>query len=395
MKKMIAIIILISLGISGCNRSSDIGQQKEGKEIMQNIPSSEEDIYAEPKEIAECYRNIYEQAVKDKTQGTLETVKKIVSCLGKAGYPAVDFDNQVDMVNSEQVEQFCRHVEEKEEAGLTIITVTYGGGFVQYDLQTSEGKVNIMRSSLSWKGEEPEVMDREGYSAHNWVYSPKGYLFFQQYYPPGFDGPSGYSSIRIKPLDEKCRELNRKYLVPIGYNLNNMFTTDWSENDYGDLNFYDLYEIMYKMKFSQPTSYKFTDTEKSYDISKEEFEGVFQTYFQINSEKLQKRTTYHKESNTYQYRPRGMYDFAPTPYIPYPEVVSYEENEDETITLIVNAVWPEESTEQAFSHELVVRPLLDGGVQYVSNHVIPSEHNVEQTWYTERLTDEEWVEYTN
>ncbi len=39
------------------------------------------------------------------------------------------------------------------------------------------------------------------------------------------------------------------------------------------------------------------------------------------------------------YRTRGIvYDFAPTPYIPYPEVVSYIENQDGTITTGVNAV---------------------------------------------------------
>jgi len=42
------------------------------------------------------------------------------------------------------------------------------------------------------------------------------------------------------------------------------------------------------------------------------------------------------------YRERGMFDFAPTPEIPYPEVVSYEENRDGTVKPTVNAVWPEE-----------------------------------------------------
>ena len=40
----------------------------------------------------------------------------------------------------------------------------------------------------------------------------------------------------------------------------------------------------------------------------------------------------------------------------------------------------------------MVRPLEDGGVQYVSNRIIPSEDNSEETWHTPRLTAEEWEE---
>lgn len=106
---------------------------------------------------------------------------------------------------------------------------------------------------------------------------------------------------------------------------------------------------------------------------------------------MQKRTVFHQENDTYQYRPRGLYDCALTPYIPYPEVVAYEEKGDGTIELTVDAVWLEENLEQAFSHKVVVRPRSDNGFQYVSNYVIPSEHNVEPNWYTNRLNDEEWT----
>lgn len=35
----------------------------------------------------------------------------------------------------------------------------------------------------------------------------------------------------------------------------------------------------------------------------------------------------------------------------------------------------------------------DGSFQYVSNRVLHSENDVEITWYTERLTEEQWAEY--
>ena len=54
----------------------------------------------------------------------------------------------------------------------------------------------------------------------------KGYLFMEEYHPPGYDGATGDSGFRVKPLDPKCRELNRHYVLPIGYELNNMLITN-------------------------------------------------------------------------------------------------------------------------------------------------------------------------
>lgn len=345
------------------------------------------------KQIAECYQNIYEEAEEKKALGSVETVQKIVSVLGEEGYTAIDIDNKVDMVNSEKLIKFCEQVEEKKKSETTLIAVMYNGGFIQYDLSTSDGKVNVVRSVSNWKGNIAEVDGRVEYSAYTWKYACGDYLFFEQYHPPGFDGPSGHTAVRIKPLDKKCRELYQKYLDPISYNLNNMFTTDWDENDFCNLNFYDLYECMYQMKYGKPVIFDSNNTGKIYEISKGDFESVFMKYFKIEGKQLQENTKYSLENGMYEYKPRGLYDYAPTPNIPYPEVVDYQENSDGTIKLTVNAVWPEENMESAFSHEVTIRPIADGGFQYVSNHIIPSDKNVEPTWYTERLTDEEWEKY--
>lgn len=65
---------------------------------------------------------------------------------------------------------------------------------------------------------------------------------------------------------------------------------------------------------------------------------------------------------------------------------------DGTITLTANVVFPYSGNSKVYAHEVVVRPLEDGGVQYVSNRIIPSEDNSEETWHTPRLTLEEWEE---
>ena len=80
------------------------------------------------------------------------------------------------------------------------------------------------------------------------------------------------------------------------------------------------------------------------------------------------------------------------PEYPYSEVVGFTENNDGTITLIANVVFLYTGDSKVYAHEVVVRPLEDGGVQYVSNRIIPSEYNYRETWHTPRLTLEEWEE---
>lgn len=129
-----------------------------------------------------------------------------------------------------------------------------------------------------------------------------------------------------------------------------------------------------------------------YRIPKEEFETVIMAYFNIDSETLQSKTTYYPEDETYGYKPRGFYEVEYSDAAPFPEVTDYVENSDKTVSLTVNSVLPEENTSKVYVHEVVVRPLDDGGVQYVSNRIIPSNDNCEQTWHVPRLTEEEWEE---
>ena len=202
------------------------------------------------------------------------------------------------------------------------------------------------------------------------------------------------TALRVQPLDETYRELSRKYLNPISFERNNMFIVDWSEEDFGDLNFYDMYDILYPKVNGQYAPYVADDNlsvSAVYQIPKEEFESVIMKYFNIDSETLQSKTIYDSENLTYEYKPRG-FEEVEYPEYPYSEVVGFTENNDGTITLTANVVFPYAGDSKVYAHEVVVRPLENGRVQYVSNRIIPSEDNYRETWHTPRLTLEEWEE---
>ena len=69
---------------------------------------------------------------------------------------------------------------------------------------------------------------------------------------------------------------------------------------------------------------------------------------QIDYEELQRKAAYIPEDQTYEYRPRGFYEVE-YPDIPYPEVVSYTENDDGTFTLTDNACSISENFRTVFS----------------------------------------------
>ncbi len=223
----------------------------------------------------------------------------------------------------------------------------------------------------------------------------KGYLFLEEYHPPGFDGAPGETGFRVQPLDKTCRELNRKYVMPLGYALNNLLITNWDNQNYTELDFYDLYEKMYYMKYGKQVPYEANYGGAEYEVPKDEFEEVIKTYLPFSNSEIEKGTFYNSENRTFRYRPRGLYD-CEFPYEPYSEVISYEKLQDGTLKLTIEAVWEIRMLDQAITSELMIKPMEDGSFQYLSNKVIRSDQNANAGWYMPRLTEEEWEEnYSN
>lgn len=386
---------LVMLILVGCRDS--LSEEKETAktlEVVRNIDNR--DVDAEI--IAEIYRDVYEKTNENESVEILEKIRVIVNCLGEKGYSAIDSGNQINMTRAEQLIQFCEAVNTKQEAEQKMIEVIDLDWFAIYDFGTKDGEVDIEKHTYYYEGGDWKERGTGTYHAEDWQYSEDGFLMFsgswysEELYVLTLSEAEEHKAFRVLPLDEKYRELNRKYLLPISYERNNMFLVDWNEQDFGELDFYDLYDILYPRTSGQSMPY--TPDENLgigavYQIPKAEFEKVIMAYFNIDSETLQAKTIYNPEKATYEYKPRGLEEVE-YPEYPFPEVVGYTENSDGTIMLKVNVVFPYSGMSKVYAHEVVVRPLTDGTFQYVSNRIIPSEDNYEETWHTDRLTAEEW-----
>ena len=94
------------------------------------------------------------------------------------------------------------------------------------------------------------------------------------------------------PLDEQCRRLRQTYLDSVGFVRNNLFLTDWSEEDFGSLNFYDVYDLFYEQVNGGENPYVMVadlGEEAVYQIPEEEFEEVIMKYFSIDRTELREK----------------------------------------------------------------------------------------------------------
>lgn len=384
-KKLYCMLLLVGVAILLCSCSNKNAVADAERTVIDFSISDENQFIADLDDIySSC------QDMKCKTEEEkLNQIRTVIESMGSKGYIAVDVENQINMANAENAEMFLSEVAENRDAGCTILQVMYDKSFVRFDFKSGGNNVMITRRFYVRENNCFVEKNEENYKAYTWKYTD-GYLFFERYRMGGYDGDSAYTALRVEPLDEKLRVLNRKYIKTIGYDSNNLFTTNWDESDMNKINYYDIYEALYKMKHGMSSPY--SDEGVTYMIEGNLYEKVFQEYLPVSTDVLQHVNVYDESRQMYQYRTRGMFDHGVTPLVPFPEVVDAEHNADGTITLIVNAVSEKDESGRLFTHKVTIKEKENDGFEYVSNDVLTM--NKEGIyWYRDRLSDKEWQEH--
>ena len=113
---LLSFIILTLTGCTGtsslntCDETARAGSSEDSAGSSGNNTSisdpSETALYASCLETADSFRDIYEQASRSDALNSLETQEKIIARLGEKGCCASDADNQINMENSEILEDF-------------------------------------------------------------------------------------------------------------------------------------------------------------------------------------------------------------------------------------------------------------------------------------------------
>ena len=171
-----AISFVLILSISGCSDAPP--EENTVSETVIDVQAIQEESEEDADEIISVCIDLYEKAEEENKLADLETIRSIVNRLGENGYSAVDSRNQINMTEPEKVVEFCEKVDAQEEAEITILEISYLGGFVKYDLHTKGGNVDVVRSYYKY---ENGNMKREvigNYQAEYWNYTEEGYLMF-------------------------------------------------------------------------------------------------------------------------------------------------------------------------------------------------------------------------
>lgn len=317
---------------------------------------------SKPVDPAALYSDIY----AENAELALETKQQIIARFDEAGLSAVDVGNQINMVNWEEIDEFCS--QGKEDTAV-IYVINDDGSYTQYDLSIAEGNLHVKMQVCSG-GNESVITYEQEYDAVHWSYTDKGYLFFGAEHPAGDFGPWLETAIRVKPMDAELRSMTQKYLNVLGYEDNNLFIENWNENDFTALELYDIYEVMTG-----------NITAENEAVPADEFESVITQYLDITPAEIRSMTDYESGEDIYYFSSRTAEVKGSTPDMPYPEVASVTNNADGTITLLVEAVWPKYKDDMAYIHEVTVRP--DGdSFKYVSNRIV--EKKMATKWYVGR-----------
>lgn len=384
-KKLYCMLLLVGIAILLCSCSNKNAVADAERTVIDFSISDENKFIAD---LDDIYSSCQDKKCKTEEE-KLNQTRIVIESMGSKGYIAVDVENQINMANAENAEMFLSEVAENRDAGCTILQVMYDKSFVRFDFKSGGNNVMITRRFYVWENNCFVEKNEENYKAYTWKYTD-GYLFFERYRMGGYDGDSAYTALRVEPLDEKLRVLNRKYIKTIGYDSNNLFTTNWDESDMNKINYYDIYEALYKMKYGMSSPY--SDEGVTYMIEGKLYEKVFQEYLPVSTDVLQHVNVYDVSRQMYQYRTRGMFDHSVTPLVPFPEVVDAEYNADGTITLIVNAVSEKDESGRLFTHKVTIKEKENDGFEYVSNDVLTmGKEGI--YWYRDRLSDKEWQEH--
>lgn len=330
---------------------------EEEKEQLQST------VLSAAESVKEIYKNVIIADAENYSSGvrefTSEQRKAVVEQLGKAGLVSVEEDT--NMQNPERMEKFYADYLNGQDSMVTIFEVQRDGLIGAVTFIYRKEKIQTYYIGVRWmEGGMPEIQGTSVSDVTEIKLTEKGYFIYAYEYVIAHASLRQYW--RIKPLSEECRELGKRYLEGLDYQMYNLLVINWNSNNVTDVLMPGLFDDLYCID----TGNNFKAEKNMVDA--ETFERIMTTYLPVSVEQLRHFYEYDATKNSYIYE-----QIYASPYPPFGEVVDYTENIDGTITLIVDGVWPDYNSDLAFRNTLVVQPFEDGTFRYLSNSIEPME----------------------
>ena len=341
----------------------------------------ERDIQKRCRQIVSLYRDLYDSAQKEPAadrwgEQTLsqQSIDAIEARLLERGLDVIDSSADCPgyFVNAEHFRQFWDSVQRDEEASQEVIAIRDSGALSYRLLTHQDGTTYVYSLVYSLAGDEDP--DYEMHQVYGAELTEQG-NFYYRINPEDDCHYANYTLIRLQKPDQELWELYSKYILAGGYTATNIFLTDWTEDDFSPLCFNDLWEYVYRYRTGTqfwPDGCAYDKSRNCYLIPAAEFESAVLPFFKLDAQTLRQLADYDAQTDSYPWRQVESNDYAF--YLSYytiePEVTACRTNADGTLALTVEARSTDLGIDCLFSHEVTVRPMEDGGFQFVGNRVI-------------------------
>lgn len=341
----------------------------------------ERDIQKRCRQIVSLYRDLYDSAQKEPAADRWEeqtlsqqSIDAIEARLLERGLDVIDSSADCPgyFVNAEHFRQFWDSVQRDEEASQEVIAIRDSGALSYRLLTHQDGTTYVYSLVYSLAGDEDP--DDEMHQVYGAELTEQG-NFYYRINPEDDCHYANYTLIRLQKPDQELWELYSKYILAGGYTATNIFLTDWTEDDFSPLCFNDLWEYVYRYRTGTqfwPDGCAYDKSRNCYLIPAAEFESAVLPFFKLDAQTLRQLADYDAQTDSYPWRQVESNDYAF--YLSYytiePEVTACRTNADGTLALTVEARSTDLGIDCLFSHEVTVRPMEDGGFQFVGNRVL-------------------------
>lgn len=311
----------------------------------------------------ELYKEVeiaYPETEYSRIEGFSDQLRKdVVKQLGEQGLVSVSDD--VNMENYQKMEDFYSAYLSGRDAMVTVFSVQIEGNIGALTFIHRNGKIQSYYVTVGWReGGIPELKNSGLNDLEEIRLTEKGYFIYTNTVTIAHGNLREY--YRVKPLSDECRELTRKYIYGLSFVNYNMLVTNWDTGNVEEILMPRMFEDIYRIYTNEPFR-----TEGGL-IPAEIYERVMTTCFPVSVEQVREYCGYHADADGYEYEMIFARQFPP-----FGEVVDYKQNEDGTITLYVDGVWPDYNSDYAFTNQIVVQPFPDGTFRYLSNTIEQKE----------------------
>lgn len=388
---IVTILFIISLCISGCEQY-DVEQKKKIVETEQVLTTSNEEklydkgynlpIAEDEKTEAEVdclnkltmIKGIYKSADKGESSNAViseNTIIQMMDQLEQSGCPVRSSINYLNMRNYKKMEEFIRQSQNGEKSEIILYEIHTDGGIGRNKFIYDGKDMYVLYTNAEWDKNIKPVMTNHSYNRiKEWNYTDKGWLHYEYCVPEPpevTEVVDGNVMIRVKPISEEYREITVKFLLPIGYQGNNLFCSNWNENHMKELDYNAIFQYLYFVKYQK--QYEMESNQEG--IPKEEFESIIMEYLPITLEQLQQYAIYDSNKKIYGWSKLKCGNYSPNAFgTSVPEITDICENADGTCNITIDAVCEMMGTDCVMTHQLKVEFLKDGGIKYLSNQIL-------------------------